>query len=284
VSTYLQVGNVLLPLDCESTANRAAALTTSEFTGVTGAVTRFRAPRPRARVTLGFDASRPHELRALTALVNGEFGPGPFRLVDAWAQRTNAFDWRTSILDRWKADPLYSSALRPTDDGSVIGRALVNVPSGGVSMAGGVGYYAPAPPAGRKVTVSAFVAGTAEATVKPMWRGADGTTLAGTASLPVSPPAGGVMTRIHVTETAPATVASGSPVTGVSLLVAGTTTNLSAGGPCVTWSDVLLPYMDGQCPLRMVPEPASYDVQKAWGTPEGQSASASITFVEVGQI
>ena len=275
---HVLVAGVLLPVVCESDLSVSHVQARSEFVAINGARTEFVAPRVNRAWSARVDVARPDEVAVLRALAGGEFGPGPFRLVDSWAQVTNVLDARASLLEPWVGSANLSTVVRPSVDGPV-GRSIINL-SSGVNLCPGVGYFAPAPPAGRRVTVSAYAWGSGTVTVRPVWGHGDGTTSNGTLSSGQSVPGDGSLGRVWVTEVVPAAV-GGKPVVSVGVAVYGAT---YAARPCVTWSDELHEWAVGESPRQVVLDPPDYDVLTAWqgaGTNQ-RMASLSVTFREVG--
>lgn len=275
---HVQAAGVLIPVKCESGLQVSHDEYRSEFVSINGARTQFVAPRVNRAWVASFDVARPHELATLHALRGGEYGPGPFRLIDSWAQVTNALDARTSLLEPWVGSANLSTVIRPTADAAPVGRSIVNLASG-VNLTPGVAYFAPAPPAGRKVTVSAYAWGAGLVTIRPVWGHPDGTTSNGTMSGGQSVPGDGSLGRIHATETVHEAV-GGKPVSSVGVAVYGAT---YAARPCVTWTDQVHEWAVGESPRHVTIDAATYDILHAWhGADANRHASLSVTFREVG--
>jgi len=222
----LQAGPVTLRVKCESGASHEWVVPSEMRTAIDGTRWATKAPRPSMDFQLTFDVSRPDDHATLLALVYGEFGPGPFRLLDATGAATNALPADVSLLGHM-VDAGVGSVSGPhkLEGGGYAGRHLVNPPSP-VSITQGAGRAAIAPVAGESVTVSVFAYGTSgSVSVAPAWFTSTGGQVIGSYRS-VSTPSGSFLSRVFATAVVPASVAPGGvpgEVHRVGLAVQGAT-------------------------------------------------------------
>jgi hypothetical protein len=222
------------------------------------------------QVALSF--TRPQDVANLYAIVEGEFGAGPFWWVDPWATHTNLLAPRASMLEvgTWSTDGVVvESGAVALPGGGCAGRSLsLANPAGTVFFpryAGGSDNVPVLP--GKPVTGSVYALGST-VTVRVQWLDAAGTA-AGSVSAQTSSPAG--LTRCSVTAVPPSNaVACYVAVTGASILAR----------PAVTWTDGVLPWHVGQGMPRVVIDAVAGDVVAAWDGLQGQTATFAVT--EVG--
>jgi hypothetical protein len=216
----------------------------------------------------------PEELANLSAVITGEFGPGPFWWVDPYAQRTNLLTPEASTLDggTWGTSvgaTVTAGGAVALDGGGRAGRSLViGSASDTVFLPRHEGARddIPVTPS-RPVTASVWATGSS-VQVGLRFVDAAGTLL--TTAFATHMP-GGIMRRISVTGTPPTTaVACYLGITGATRIAR----------PAITWTSDLKGWDVGQGIPRAVITAMDGDVIAAWDSLQGRSATFLVT--EVG--
>ncbi len=232
-------------------------------------VVQAKAKRNREwRISVG--VGTPAALANIQALQDGEYGRGPFVFVPPLAQVTNMLMPDVSTCGPTAVVGSAASMAGPLrlPDGSWAGRSLSN-PAPSPTLWFGQNTTPVIP--GSKVTASAYVVG-AGSKVGVQFRNGAGDAVGQS----VSPQSGiaGVVTRLAVTATVPATA--------VSCVVYATDATLAAR-PAITWTDELFDWGIGAGCTKAIPHGFSTDLILALREKNyGRYSSIGFNVTEVG--
>lgn len=284
MSSMLDVGGFSFPVKCASTGDFDHVRPSSMDTSIGGVRWGVRPQRPNMDLALTWDLARPHELAMFLRLAYGEFGFGPFRLVEDAAAATNVLSQSVATLRPFVDNNISGVTVSgpvALDDGTVAGRHII---TSGASLTPGSSFAAMAPVAGQSVTVSAYAQSGTAVRVRPLWWTAASTTsvIAASVSRPVA--GSGPLTRVHATVTVPASVTPAGgvagPVSRVGLAVLDTA---RVAAPAISWTSELTEWGMGGSPRFVMIEPPSASVIQAVRESRGlRASSVRMTAREVG--
>lgn len=229
-------------------------------------------PGARRRVwdlVLG-DVTTPEQVSALRGIASGAWGDGPFWFIPAEAPNTNMLEPGVASCDPAAGLASTNAPGGPLRvEGRWFGRSLQNDSAPGhIHFGGSGGGLSPAPEAGSPVTASVFVEGAGAGAQVAFWDAAgdfhSAVSSSGTASA-------GQPVRSYVTTSVP----SGAVWVSVRAVNA-----VRAAGPCLSWSDKLLPFSDGRGASKVVVDQVSSDL--VYTQPGRTYQNVSFTVTEVG--
>lgn len=283
MTMMLEVAGQQIPVKCEAVAEREWSRPSSMQASINNTPWGVAPQRPIMAWTLTFRLARPHELAMFLRLVYGEFGPGPFRLVDSTAAATNVLSASVSMLEPFFSIPGQTvSGPVELDDGTWAGRHLV---SSGASMTPGWNFAAMSPGAGKPVTDSAFVQSPTPVRLRALWYTADPSApvVVGN-TVTVAAPGSGPLGRVHATFTVPPTITpTGSVAAAVSRVGFQVLDTARIAAPAISWTDSLTEWGMGGSPRHVVLDPPSASTIQAARSARGpRLLNLKMTAREVG--
>lgn len=217
------------------------------------------------------NVTTPDQAAVLRDLASGAWGYGPFVFVPAEGPNTNMLSPGVASCDPVAGLSPVNEPGGPmlTDDGWAP-RSIARVDPPGYVHFGGDGITGASPVLPKQtVTASAYVEGEGAAT-QVAWWDAEGRYLSADTSS-VRAPAGLAVVRSWVTATAPA----GAVFASVRAFNA-----VRAARPALSWSDRLLPFVDGRLAQKVVVDQVSSDL--VYTLPGRTYQNLSFTVTEVG--
>lgn len=271
----LEVGGVAIPVEGESNADIDWSQPFSVDASIDNTPWGVRPQRPVMQWNLSWDVSRPDQYAMLLRLVYGEFGPGPFRLVDSTAAATNALSASVSMLEPFVDNDVPGVTVSgpvALDDGTLAGRHLL---AAFATLTPGWNFTAMSPGAGKPVTVSSYAQSLTGVRIRPLWytaNPADPAVVGPTVTRAVA--ASGPLTRIHTTALVPSSITpsggSPAPVARVGISVVDT---VRIAAPAISWTDSMTEWGMGGSPRRVLLFPPSASTIQALREAGGLRAS-----------
>lgn len=234
MTAYLGPLGSLIPFKTPSVLSIEPASRSTLRRVLDGAVFEQRGPRGRRAWDVSLNLATPEQVRELSALVDGFYGPPPWAFVDPWSKITNMMSPTASFLNAgtWGGTGVTQGGAGFTADGIRYGRSI-NVPASTTVILGrrnGVDDFLPVVP-GVPVTASFYCSGPGQVRIEffnntgTFISNATGTAVSGTgvrAALTVTPPANAASARV-----------SSINATQVELLA-------------FTWTDAVMPWSPGE--------------------------------------
>lgn len=284
MTAYIGPLGALVEFECPSSLAPTTSRAASSRASATGVIKEQQAPRTNRQWQVGIGLATPSQIAGLAALVEGEFGPGPFWFVDPWAAVTNLMTPRASTLQEgyWAT---VSGTWTPggsyvTDDtGQRVGSTLACPVGGSLRMptypqpnGATPTDFVPVIP-GRPVTCSVWMTGV-DADIRVIFRDAYGDIVSRVDSAPQTI-VGGRLRRVHVSTTAPIGAA------GVEFRPRNAR---QVARPAVTWTSAPVDWHVGQGAPRTTVTGLDQDVIMAIADPSDSRryTGASFTVREVG--